>query len=172
MFTSGVQPPNIGLSGTLSYSVTVSFNPLEHVEMDRFVENFIRVSAHINRLLGYFDQYFDHATLSKAEQRQIQSHSDQLHLKLLVDGDLKAYDQHLELAKQAYKKMLLKMGNQQIIEDILFCGSSDLSWKESSRSLSDLYQLELHSMEIYTFYYLHEINNQFYIDSPLPMKKK
>lgn len=135
------------------------------------MKDFIKVSAHINKLLGYFGKYFDHVSLSRTEREQILGISNHLHRKLLDTSDLTAYDQHLELAKNAYMSMLLKMSNQQIIEDILFCGASDLSWEESSRSLSDLYRLDLHSKEIYTFYYLHEINNHFYIDSPLPIHK-
>lgn len=135
------------------------------------METFNKISAHINKLLGYFGRYFEHATLSKEERRQILVRSNRLHLTLLDDGDLTAYDEHLELAKQAYRSMLLKMNDQQLIEDILFCGSSELSWEESSRALSDLYRLDLNSKEIYTFYYLHEINNHFYIDTPLPRKE-
>ena len=133
------------------------------------MENFINVSAHINKLLGYFGKYFDHASVSKIEGQQIVSHSNSLHRKLVEESDLTAYDQHLDLAKSAYRSMLLKINHRQIIEDILFCGSSELSWEEASRSLSDLYRLDLHSKEIYTFYYLHEINNHFYIDSPFPI---
>lgn len=132
------------------------------------MENFIKVSAHINKLIGYFGQYFEHAALSKEERRQFVRDSNRLHFKLLDDSDLTAYDQHLELAKKAYKSMLVKMNEQQIVEDILFCGASELSWEESSRSLSKLYRLNLHSKEIYAFYYLHEINHHFYIDTPLP----
>ena len=84
---------------------------------------------------------------------------------------LVAYDQHLELAKSAYRSMLHKVSHQQIVDDILFCGSSGLSWEESSCSLSNLYRLDLHSKENYAFYYLHEINNQFHIDSPLPKRE-
>jgi len=133
------------------------------------MNDFIVISAHINKLLGYFCQYFNHESLSKAERQQVLNHSNHLHLKLHDEGDLTAYDQHLELAKSAYRIMLLKMNRQQIVEDVLFCGSSELSWEETSRSLSDLYRLNLHGKEIYAFYYLHEINNHFYIDSPLPM---
>ncbi|SHJ05370.1 hypothetical protein SAMN02745165_01424 [Malonomonas rubra DSM 5091] len=132
------------------------------------MNDFIVVSAHINRLLGYFCQYFSHESLSKAVRQQILSDSNRFHLKLRDDGDLPAYDQHLELAKSAYRIMLLKLNQQEVVDDILFCGESELSWEETSRSLSDLYQLNLNCMELYTFYYLHEINNHFYIDSPLP----
>ncbi len=134
------------------------------------MNDFIKVSAHINKLLGDFSEYFDHASLSNTERQQILNISNHLHRKLLDDSDLTAYDEHLELAKRAYRRMLLKMNNQQLVEDILFCGSSELSWEETSRSLSDLYRLDLNSKEIYTFYYLHEIKNQFFIDSPLPAR--
>ena len=135
------------------------------------MEKFIKVSAHINKLLEYFGRYFNHASLTRAECLQVLSQSNRHHRKLVDDGDLIAYDQHLELAKSAYRSMLNKVSPQQFADDILFCGSSDLSWEESSRSLSDLYRLDMHSKEIYGFYYLHEINNQFYIDSPLPTRQ-
>jgi hypothetical protein len=134
------------------------------------MNDFIRVSVHINKLLGDFSKYFEHALLSKTERQRIENISNNLHRKLLDDSDLTAYDEHLELAKRTYRRMLFKMNNQQLVEDILFCGSSELSWEETSRSLSDLYQLDLNSKEICTFYYLHEINNQFFIDSPLPAR--
>lgn len=133
------------------------------------MQDFNVVSTHINKLLYYFCQYFDHESLSQEDRRQILSLSNRLHLKLMTDKDLSAYDQHLDLAKTAYKSMQLKINQQQIVDDILFCGSSDLSWDETSWSLSLLYQINLHSKEIYAFYYLHEINNHFYIDSPLPL---
>ena len=135
------------------------------------MNDFIKVSAHINTLLGDFSNYFDHVSLSRTERQQILNISNHLHHKLLDDNDLTAYDEHLELAKRAYRRMLLKMNNQQLVEDILFCGSSELSWEETSRSLSDLYRLNLSSKEINTFYYLHEIKNQFFIDSPLPRRE-
>lgn len=135
------------------------------------MENFIKISAHINKLLEYFGRYFNHAAISRTECLQILSQSNYLHRKLVDDGDLIAYDQHLELAKFAYRNMLKKVKSQQIIDDILFQGSSELTWEESSCCLSDLYQLDLHSKELYTFYYLHEINNHFYIDSPLPIRE-
>ncbi len=135
------------------------------------MENFIKVSAHINKLLEYFGEHFNHASQSRPECLQVHDQSNRLHRKLVEDGDLLAYDQHLELAKSAYRNMLDKLNHQQIVDDILFCGSSELSWEESSCSLSNLYQLDLHSKEIYAFYYLHDINNQFYIDSPLPMRE-
>ncbi len=134
------------------------------------MQNFIVVSTHINKLLGYFCQHFNHESLSKEDRQQVLSLSNRLHLKLLDTGDLDAYDQHLELAKSVYKIMQIKINHQQIVEDILFCGSSELTWEETSRSLSDLYQLNLNSKEIYTFYCLHEIKNQFFIDSPLPAR--
>ncbi len=111
--------------------------------------------------------YFDHVSFSEAERRKIISHSTCLHHKLLADRDLSAYDQHLELAKLAYRCMLHKINQQQLVDDILFCGSSELSWEESSKSLSALYKIDLHGKEIYAFYYLHEINRNFYIDSPI-----
>lgn len=132
------------------------------------MKDFIKVSIHINNLLGCFDRYFKHASFSEAESRQILNHSNQLHRRLVEESNLTAYDRHLELARSVYRIMLLKINHQQIIEDILFCGSSELSWEETSRSLSDLYRIDLHSKEIYTFYYLHEINNGSFIDSPLP----
>lgn len=133
------------------------------------MQNFIVVSTHINKLLSSFCQYFNHESLSQDERQEVLNLSNRLHLKLLKDKDLSAYNQHLELAKSVYKIMRAKINHQQIVEDILFCGSSDLSWEETSLSLSLLYQLNLHSKEIYAFYYLHEINNHFYIDSPLPL---
>ncbi len=133
------------------------------------MQDFNVVSTHINKLISYFCQYFEHESLSQEDRRQILSLSNRLHLKLLTDKDLSAYDQHLDLAKTAYKSMQLKINQQQIVDDILFCGSSDLSWDETSWSLSLLYQINLHSKELYAFYYLHEINNHFYIDSPLPV---
>ncbi len=135
------------------------------------MENFIKISAHINKLLEYFSEHFNHVSLSRAECLQVLEQSNRLHRKLVEDGDLIPYDQHLELAKSAYRSMLHKVNHQQIIDDILFCGSSGLSWKESSCSLSNLYGLDLRSKEIYTFYSLHEINNHFYIDSPLPTRE-
>ncbi len=134
------------------------------------MKDFIVVSAHINKLIQYFCQFFDDETLSKAEREQIQQHSNHLHVKLIQEKDLSAYDQHLEFAKSAYGAMLLKINHQQIVEDILFCGESELSWEETSRSLSNLYRMNLNSKELYTFYYLHELNNNFYIDSPLPKR--
>ena len=135
------------------------------------MENFIKISAHINKLLEYFGEHFNHASLSRSECLQVLDQSKRLHRKLVEDGDLIAYDQLLELAKTAYRSMLHKVGHQQIVDDILFCGSSERSWEESSCCLTNLYRLDLHSKEIYAFYYLHEINNQFYIDSPLPMRE-
>ena len=135
------------------------------------MENFIKISAHINKLLEYFGEHFNHVSLSRAECLQVLGQSNRLHRKLVKDGDLLAYDQHLELAKSAYRSMLHKVSHQQIVDDIMFCGSSGLSWEESSCCLSNLYRLDLHSKEIYAFYYFHEINNQFYIDSPLPMRE-
>lgn len=135
------------------------------------MKDFIKVSAHINKLLGDFAKYFDHASMSRAECLKVFDRSNRLHCKLVQDSDLIAYDQHLELAKSAYRSMLQKVVQQQVVDDILLCGSSGLSWKESSCCLSNLYGLDLHSKEIYAFYYLHEINNQFYIDSPLPMRE-
>lgn len=135
------------------------------------MEKFIRISAHINKLLEYFGEYFNHASLSRADCLQVLGQSSRLHRKLVDDSDLIAYDQHLELAKSVYKSMLNKVCNQQIIDDLLFCGSSGLSWEESSCCLSNVYRLDLHHKEIYAFYYLHEINNQFYIDSPLPTRQ-
>lgn len=132
------------------------------------MQDFIVVSTHINKLLGYFCQYFNHESVSKEDRRHILSLSNRLHLNLLDASDLNAYDQHLELAKSAYRIMQMKINHQQIVEDILFCGSSELSWEKTSQSLSDLYRVNLNSKELYTFYYLHEINNHFYIDSPLP----
>ncbi len=98
--------------------------------------------------------------------------SHDLHQTLIDQGDLSAYDQHLELAESAYKSMLNKVNHQQIIDDILFCGSSDLSWEESSRCISNLHHLNISSKEVFAFYYLHEINNKFYIDSPLPTREQ
>lgn len=135
------------------------------------MNEFIKVSAHINKLLGDFVNYFDHTSLSRTEREQMLDMSNYLHHRLLDDSDLTAYDEHLELAKRAYRRMLLKMNSPQLVEDILFCGSSELTWEETSRSLSNLYRLNLHSREIYAFYYLHEVNNHLYIDSPLPMHK-
>lgn len=135
------------------------------------MEIFIEVSVHINKLLKCFGEHFNHASLSRSECLLILDQSNRCHHKLVDDGDLLAYDQHVELANKAYRCMLLKVNHQQMVDDILFCGSSGLSWEESSRSLSDLYQLYLHDKEIYAFYYLHEINNQFYIDSPLPTRQ-
>lgn len=135
------------------------------------MQDFIVVSTHINKLLEYFGNYFEHESLSRIERQRIATISNHLHCKLLEDRELTAYDQHLELAKSAYRIMRVKINHQQIVEDILFCGSSELSWEKTSQSLSDLYQLNLHSKEIYAFYYLHEINNHFYIDSPLPIHK-
>ena len=115
------------------------------------MQDFIVVSTHINKLLGYFCQHFNHQSLSKEDRQQVLNLSNRLHLKLLGTGDLDAYDQHLELAKSVYKIMQIKINHQQIVEDILFCGSSELTWEETSRSLSDLYRLDLNSKEIYTF---------------------
>lgn len=133
------------------------------------MKEFIVVSAHINKLLGYFCQYYNHETLAETDRLQVMGHSNRLHLKLLEEGDLAAYDKHLKLAKSVYRIMRLKINHNQIVEDILYCGSSDLSWEETSQTLSDLYQIDLQSKEIYAFYYLHEINNHYYIDSPIPM---
>ncbi len=135
------------------------------------MEKFIKISAHINKLLEYFGKHFNHAPLSRAECLQVLGQSNRLHRTLVKNGDLFAYDKHLELAKSAYGSMLHKVSHQQIVDDILFCGSSGLSWEESSCCLTNLYQLDLHSKEIYAFYYLHEINNQLYIDSPLPLRE-
>lgn len=136
----------------------------------RIVKTFIDISSHINKLLEYFGRYFNHSSLARTECLQILNQSNQLHCKLLVHGDLTAYDQHLALAKAVYGRMLTKINSQQLIDDIVFCGNSQLSWEESSRSLSDLYRLDFHSKEIYAFYYLHEINNFLFIDSPLPSR--
>ncbi len=82
------------------------------------------------------------------------------------------FDASLELHEGEVLGLIAQgLTNQQIAEDILLCGSSGLSWEESSRCLSNLYRLDLHSKEIYAFYFLHEISNQFYIDSPLPMRQ-
>lgn len=134
------------------------------------MQDFIVVSTHINKLISYFCRYFDHESLSQEDRQQVLSLSNRLHLKLIDTSDLDAYDKHLKLAKSVYRIMQIKINHQQIVEDILFCGSSELTWEETSRSLSDLYRLDLNSREIYTFYYLHEIKNQFFIDSPLPAR--
>jgi hypothetical protein len=134
------------------------------------MNDFIKVSGYINKLLGDFGEYFDHALLARTERQQIETISNHLHRKLLGGHDLMAYDEQLELAERTYSKMLFKMNNQQLVEDILFCGSSELSWEEISRTLSDLYRRDLSSKEIYIFYCLHEIKNKTFIDSPLPAR--
>ncbi|BCR04882.1 hypothetical protein DESUT3_19510 [Desulfuromonas versatilis] len=63
--------------------------------------------------------------------------------------------------------MLKKFGNQQIVNDILFCGSTERSWEETGFLLSNLYEVDINSKEIYAFCYLYEINKMKYIDSPL-----
>lgn len=134
------------------------------------MENFIRISNHINQQIVYFGTYFCDETMSREECMEFSKKSTSLHHNLVDNGDLIFYDKHLDLAQKTYEIMLRKVKSQQIVDDILFCGSSGLSWEATKTFLIDLYGIKMHSKEIYAFYYLHEINNMFYIDSPLPTR--
>ena len=134
------------------------------------MENFIKVSSHINQLIIYFGTFFSDDTISRDECLKISSLSSLLHRNLIDRGDLISYDKQLVLAKKAYEIMLKKVKSQQIVDDILFCGSSERSWETTRTLLLNIYGINMHSKEIYAFYYLHEINNMFYIDSPLPKR--
>jgi hypothetical protein len=63
--------------------------------------------------------------------------------------------------------MFEKLKSQQIVYDIIFCGDSEFSWEETKTFLRNLHEIDMHSKEIYAFYYLDEINNMRYIDGPL-----
>ncbi len=134
------------------------------------MENYIRVSNHINRQIVYFGTFFSDVRMSREECLQFSSQSSLLHRNLVDSGDLTFYDEHIELARITYGLMLRKVKNQQMLSDILFCGSSERSWEETRALLLDLYEVNMHSKEIHAFYYLHEINNMSYIDSPLPTR--
>lgn len=108
--------------------------------------------------------------MSRNDCLRLAAQSSLLHHQLIGDRDLTYYDRHITLAKQVYKIMLNKVISQEIVNDIIFCGSSELSWDETRTFIQNLYGLDMHSKEIYAFYYLNEINNMLYIDSPLPSR--
>lgn len=132
------------------------------------MENYIKVSNHINRQILYFGAYFSDGAMSREECLKFSTLSSLLHRNLVNSGKLSYYDKHITLAKKTYEIMLRKVKSQQIVNDILFCGSSERSWEETRKLLLNIYEINMHSKEIYALYYLHEINNMFYIDSPLP----
>lgn len=134
------------------------------------MENFIKVSGHINNLIVCFGSFFNDDSMSRNECLKLAAQSSLLHRQLIYEKDLNFYDKHIVLAKQIYKIMLEKVKSQEIVNDIIFCGASDLPWEETSSVLRDLYGIDMHSKEIYAFYYLEEINNMLYIDSPLPSR--
>lgn len=67
--------------------------------------------------------------------------------------------------------MFGKVKNQQIVDDIIFCGASERSWEETRKILLNIYGIDMHYKEIYAFYYLEEINNMHYVDSNLSSRK-
>ncbi len=132
------------------------------------MEKFTKVSGHINQLIICFGTFFNDGSITRDECLEIAMQSTLLHHNCVERGDLISYDMQIELAKKTYKIMLGKVNIQQIVDDILYCGSSDLSWEATRTFLLDLYRIDMHIKEIYAFYYLHEINNMRYIDGPLP----
>lgn len=134
------------------------------------MENFIKISGHINNLIVCFGSFFSYESMSRNECMNFSVQSLLLHRKLICEKDLDSYDKHINLAKQTYKIMLGKVKSQEIVDDIIFCGDSDLPWEKTSAVLRNLYGIDMHSKEIYAFYYLAEINNMLYIDSPLPSR--
>ena len=134
------------------------------------MENFIKISGHINNLIVYFGSFFSDDSMSRNDCLKLAAQSSLLHRKLIYKKDLNLYNKHINLAKQTYKIMLEKVKSQEIVDDIIFCGASDLPWEEASTVLRNLYGIDMHSKEIYAFYYLSEINNELYIDSPLPSR--
>ena len=134
------------------------------------MENFIKISGHTNNLIVCFGSFFNDDSMSRNECLKLAAQSSLLHRKLIYEKDLGFYDRHINLAKQIYKIMRGKIKSQEIVNDIIFCGASDLPWEETSSVLRDLYGIDMHSKEIYAFYYLEEINNMLYIDSPLPSR--
>lgn len=135
------------------------------------MENFIKISAHINNLIVCFGSFFSNDSMSRNECMKYTVQSLSLHRKLICEKDLNSYDKHIHLAKKTYKIMFEKIKSQQIVDDIIFCGDSELSWEETRTFLRNLYGIDMHSKEIYAFYYLHEINDMRYIDSPLPSRQ-
>jgi len=134
------------------------------------MENFIKISGHINNLIVCFGSFFNDDSMSRSECQKLAAQSSLLHRQLIYEKNLNFYDKHVGLAKQTYKIMLEKVKNQEVVDDIIFCGASDLPWEEASTVLRDLYGIDMHGKEIYAFYYLAEINNMLYIDSPLPSR--
>ncbi len=134
------------------------------------MENFIKISGHINNLIVCFGSFFSDDSMSRNECLKFAEQSSLLHRKLIYEKDLNSYEKHIDLAKKTYKIMLEKVKSQQIVDDIIFCGASELSWEETRNVLRNLYGIDMHSKEIYAFYYLEEINNMRYIDSPLPSR--
>ena len=160
----------INVSGVFVLSVIWLKSAWDKYGRAKIVENFIKISSHINKLIVYFGTFFKDEAMSRDERLKFSTQSSLLHRKLVDDSDLISYDKHIILAKQAYKIMLNKVKSQQIVDDILFCGSSEFSWEETRTFLLNLYGIDMHIKEIYAFYYLDEINNMFYIDSPLPSR--
>ena len=138
--------------------------------MVKSMENFIKISGHINNLIVCFGSFFNDDSMSRNECQKLAAQSSLLHCQLIYEKDLNIYDRHINLAKQIHKIMREKIKSQEIVNDIIFCGASDLPWEEASTVLRDLYGIDMHSKEIYAFYYLEEINNMLYIDSPLPSR--
>lgn len=134
------------------------------------MENFIKISGHINNLIVCFGSFFNDDSMSRNACLKLAAQSSLLHRQLIYEKDLEFYDKHIDLAKKIYKIMLEKIKSQEIVDDIIFCGASDFPWEETSLVLRDLYGIDIHSKEVYAFYYLEEINNMFYIDSPLPSR--
>lgn len=98
------------------------------------MENFIKVSAHINNLILCFGSFFSHDSISRNECLKLSEQSSLLHRKFIYEKDLALYDKHISLAKKTYKIMFGKVKNQQIVDDIIFCGASERSWEETRKS--------------------------------------
>lgn len=120
-------------------------------------------------MITYFGSFFSDSLVSRGECLALSMKSNFLHSKFVESADLNFYSEQIDLAKTVHKIMIKRFKDKKIVADIVFCASTSLPWAKISTFMDDVYGLDMHEKAICSFYYLDEICNGYYIDSPLPI---